>query len=66
MTVVKVIEVVGTSKEGWEDAAKIALKGAKETLHGITGIELVKQTATVEDGEIKEYRATVKIAFKVD
>ncbi|MFN2158462.1 MAG: dodecin family protein [Anaerolineales bacterium] len=66
MTVVKVIEVVGTSKEGWEDAVKTALKGAKETLHGISGIELVKQTATVEDGEIKEYRATVKIAFKVD
>jgi len=66
MTVVKIIEVVGTSKESWEDAAKNALKGAKETLHGISGIEVVKQTATVEEGEIKEYRATVKLAFKVD
>ena len=66
MAVVKVIEIVGTSKESWEDAAKNALKGAKETLHGISGMELVKQTVTVEDGEFKEYRATVKIAFKVD
>lgn len=66
MAVVKVIEIVGTSRESWEDAAKNALKGAKESLHGISGIEVVKQTATVEEGEIKEYRATVKLAFKVD
>ncbi len=66
MTVVKVIEIVGTSKESWEDAAKNALKGAKQTLHGITGVEVIKQTATVEEGEIKEYRATVKLAFKID
>ena len=66
MAVVKVIEVVGTSRESWEDAAKNALQGAKQTLHGISGVEVIKQTATVEDGKIKEYRATVKLAFKVD
>jgi flavin-binding protein dodecin len=66
MTIVKIIEVVGTSKKSWEDAAKNALKGANLTLHGITGLEVIKQTATVEEGEIKEFRATVKLAFKVD
>ena len=66
MAVVKVIEVVGTSEESWEDAAKNALKGAKQTLHGISGVEVIKQTATVKDGEFKEFRTTVKIAFKVD
>ena len=66
MTVVKIIEVVGTSPDGWSEAAKNALEGANETLHGLSGIEVVSQTATVKDGEIAEYRATVKLAFKVD
>jgi flavin-binding protein dodecin len=66
MAVVKIIEVVGTSSESWDDAVKNALQGAKETLHGLSGIEVVSQTATVRDGEIEEYRATVKLAFKVD
>ena len=66
MSVVKVIEVMGTSEESWEDAVKNALKGADKTLHGISGIEVISQTATVKNGELKEFRATVKLAFKVD
>lgn len=66
MAVVKVIEVMGTSKESWEDAVKNALEGAKKTLHGISGIEVVSQTAAVQDGELVEFRATVKLAFKGD
>lgn len=66
MAVVKIIEVVGTSPEGWHEAVVNALEGAKETLHGISGIEVLSHTATVKDGEISEYRATVKVAFKVN
>jgi flavin-binding protein dodecin len=66
MSVVKIIEVVGTSPDGWHEAVQNALQGAKETLHGLSGIEIVSHTATVRDGAINEYRATVKLAFKVD
>lgn len=66
MAVVKIIEVVGTSPESWDGAVNNALEGAKKTLHGLSGIEVVSQTATVRDGEIDEYRATIKVAFKVD
>ena len=66
MAVVKIIEVVGTSKESWDVAIDDALEGAQKTLHGLSGIEVVSQTATVRDGKIDEYRATVKLAFKVD
>jgi hypothetical protein len=66
MSVVKIIEVVGTSPDGWHEAVQNALQGAKETLHGLSGIEIVSHTATVRDGEINEYRATVKLAFRVD
>ncbi|MEA3337315.1 MAG: dodecin family protein [Chloroflexota bacterium] len=66
MTIAKIIELVGSSDEGWEDAARNALTGAHKTLHGISGIEVVGWTASVEDGEITRYRATVKVAFRVD
>ncbi|MBC7231720.1 MAG: dodecin domain-containing protein [Chloroflexi bacterium] len=65
MPVVKVIELVGNSKVSWEDAAKNAVAEAAKTVRGITGIDVVGQTAVVENGVITEYRANVKIAFVV-
>ena len=66
MAVTKVIELVGNSATGWEDAARNAFSGAAKSLHGIQGIEVVGWTAKVSEGEIVEYRATVKVAFLVD
>jgi flavin-binding protein dodecin len=66
MAAVKIIEIVGNSTEGWEEAAKDALEAATKTLHGITGLEIVKWTAVVSGGEIAEYRATVRVALVVD
>lgn len=66
MAVTKVIELVGNSTEGWEEAARNALTAAAKSLHGISGMEVIGWTAKVADGEIVEYRATVKIAFVVD
>ena len=65
MATIKVIELIGTSKQSWEDAANNAVKEAQETVSGITGLEVVGQTARVENGVIVEYRADVKLAFLV-
>lgn len=65
MTTIKIIELIGTSSKNWEDAANNAVEEAAETINDITGLEVVSQTARVENGKIKEYRATVKAAFKV-
>jgi flavin-binding protein dodecin len=65
MAVIKVIELVGTSPDSWEDAAKNAVVEASETVRGISGLKVMNQTATVEDGIIIEYRANVKISFVV-
>ena len=65
MTTVKVIELIGTSSKNWEDAASNAVKEAQETVKGITGLEVVAQTAKVDGGEIVEYRTNVKVAFLV-
>lgn len=65
MTTIKVIELIGTSAKNWEDAANNAVKEAQETIKGITGLEVVAQTAKVAGGEIVEYRTNVKVAFLV-
>lgn len=65
MTAVKVITVMGTSTESWEDAANEAVKQAAETIEDIHGVEVQDWTADVDDGSITEYKATCKIAFPV-
>jgi flavin-binding protein dodecin len=66
MAVVKVIELVGTSSKGWEDAVKQVVTEASQSLRHITGVDVVNQTAHVEDGRITEYRATVNVAFVLE
>lgn len=65
MSTIKILEIIGISKKDWEDAAKNAISEASETIDGITGLEVVSQTAKIEKGKIKEFRTTVKVAFKV-
>lgn len=63
-----VIELVGNSEKGWEDAAKVALQEAVKTVRGITGIEVVDETAKVDHntGQITSYHTTVKLVFRVE
>lgn len=66
MTAVKIIKVLGTSEESWEDAAQSAVNRAGETIDNIRGVEVESWTASIENGDISEYRATVEISFPVD
>lgn len=65
MTAVKVITVIGTSSESWEDAAREAVSQASETIDDIRGVEVQDWTASVDDGSLTEYKTTVNIAFPV-
>lgn len=66
MTVVKIIELIGSSPNGWEDAAKNALAQAAKTVKNIKSMYVKTCKATVENNQIKEYRAVVKIAFVIE
>jgi flavin-binding protein dodecin len=66
MSVLKVIELVGTSPNSWEEAAKNAIDKAAETLRGITGADVVRQNVVVKNGAVVEYRVDVKVAFLVE
>lgn len=61
--VARVTQVIGASPKSWDDAVQSALKRANKTLRGLTGIEVTKWNAKVENGKIIEYRAHVSITF---
>ena len=65
MKTIKVIELIGISTKSWEDAANNAVKEASETVKNISGLEVVGQTARVENGEVVQYRSNVTVAFLV-
>ncbi len=65
MTVVKIIELVGSSPKSWEDAAKNALTDAALTVKNIKSMYVKRCNAKIEKNKIVEYRAVVKLAFIV-
>lgn len=65
MTAVKIIKVLGTSEESWEAAAEEAVHEASRTIEDIRGVEIEDYTASVDNGEVTEYKATVNVAFPV-
>jgi len=66
MTVVKIVELIGSSPKGWEEAAQDAVKEAAKTVKNIKSVDVKRCTAKVRENKIVEYRAAVKIAFIVD
>ncbi|MBS4007972.1 MAG: dodecin domain-containing protein [Clostridium sp.] len=65
MAVAKIIELVGESNKGWEDAVQRAVADASKTVENITGVEVCNMTANIDDGRISEYKVNVKVAFGV-
>ncbi|HAA90433.1 MAG TPA: hypothetical protein DCE07_07705 [Peptococcaceae bacterium] len=60
---VKVVELVGESPNSWKDAVRSAVREASRTITNISGVEVMNLTANVQDGELVEYKANVKIAY---
>lgn len=60
----KVIELVGTSKNSWEEAAKNAVEIASKSLKDIRIAEAVDFDLKVEDGKVAAFRTKVKVSFK--
>ena len=64
--VAKVITIIGSSPDGFAEAAQAAVEEASRTIRGITGADVVTMSAEVEGDRITEYRTTVNIAFAVE
>jgi flavin-binding protein dodecin len=66
MAVVKILELIGSSPDGWNEAVQNAVTEAAKTVKNIKGVHVKRCTAKVEDNKIVEYNANVKIAFIVE
>jgi flavin-binding protein dodecin len=64
--VAKVVQIIGSSNESFAKAADAAVQEASKTIRGITGVDVVSMSASVEGDHISEYRTTVNIAFGVE
>ncbi len=63
-SVYKVIELVGSSTESWEKAAKAAVETASKSLRDLRVAEVLELDMQLEDGKVLAYRAKVKVSFK--
>lgn len=65
-SVYRVTEVIGTSSESWEQAAKNAVETAGASVRGLRIAEVVRQDVTIDDGKISGFRVRLGISFKYE
>lgn len=60
----KIIELVGTSDQSWEEAARTAVETAGESLKDLRIAEITKLDMTIENGKVAMFRARLNVSFK--
>ncbi|HEX6238749.1 MAG TPA: dodecin family protein [Acidimicrobiales bacterium] len=66
MHVAKTIELSSESPESFEDAIRQGIIKASQTLHGISGVYVKEQLATVSDNEVQNFRVHMQVTFALD
>jgi flavin-binding protein dodecin len=66
MSVYRVTDLIGTSSESWEDAARVAIAQAQETVRGLRVAEVVEQDINIDDGGGLTYRTKLRVSFKYE
>jgi dodecin len=65
-SVYRVTEVIGSSSEGWEAAARHAVETAASTVRDLRVAEVLREDVTIENGQITSYRVRLGISFKYE
>ncbi len=65
-SVYRVTEVIGTSTDSWEAAARTAIETAARTVRDLRVAEVVKLDVTIDEGRATSYRARLNISFKYE
>jgi flavin-binding protein dodecin len=66
MPVAKVVDIIGKSDKGWQDAVETAVKETAKTVRGIRRVYVKRLAGKVQEDKIVEYSAAVKIIFNVE
>ena len=64
--VARVSEIIAASPVSFEEAIKAGFERANRTLRGITGLRVLEQRVSVEEGKIKEYRVRLEVIFVLE
>ncbi|CAN7461492.1 dodecin [Rhizobacter sp. LjRoot28] len=64
--VYKLIEVVGSSTSGTDDAIRNAIAAAAKTVRNIDWFEVVETRGHVQDGQVAHFQVTVKVGFRLE
>jgi flavin-binding protein dodecin len=64
--IAKVVTIIGSSPDGFAEAAQVAVTEAAKTIRDIHGVHVLELSGVVEGDEIVQFRATVNIAFGVE
>jgi flavin-binding protein dodecin len=65
-SVYRVTEVIGTSRNSWEEAARNAVQTAASTLRDLRVAEVMKMDLAIEDGKVVAFRTRVSLSFKYE
>ncbi len=63
-SVYRVTELIGTSNQSWEAAARTAVETAAKSLRDLRVAEVVEQDLTIENGKVTTYRVKLNVSFK--
>jgi flavin-binding protein dodecin len=66
MTILKVTDLISTSKKSWQDAVEMGIARASKTIRNIKGVDVLHWKAEIQNDKIVEYRTTMRIAFEVE
>lgn len=64
--VYRVIDVIGTSKDSWEDAARNAVDTASKSLRDVRVAEVTKMDVKVDGGKVVAFRTRLQLSFKYE
>jgi flavin-binding protein dodecin len=65
-SVYRVTEVIGTSPDSWEAAARSAVETAAKSVRDLRVAEVLRTDVTIENGSIQSYRVRLGISFKYE
>ncbi|UUX96134.1 dodecin [Aquabacterium sp. J223] len=64
--VYKLVEVVGTSPTGTDDAIRNAVETAAKTIRHIDWFEVLETRGHVVNGQVAHFQVTLKIGFRLE
>ena len=61
----KLVELVGSSQEGLQQAIESAIARAGQTLHGLDWFEVREIRGAIQDGKVGWYQVKLGVGFRI-